>query len=221
MKKSTAPILKAVLCYKIAQWCHMAPAPVPIIPDDEVGEIIRDAIEDQHIIGWDNFLKGRISIKWKHAQALYIEALPTHNCFNKELWSSKVVTAIWSIFRLVWNSRNAHLHTDMMSTYGSVLNLQIRRAFRLRHSMFSTDQLLFHMSLQDRLLTSPTSKAMWLESVKIAVHDFTIIHKRSPCQRTITDFFQRQSTTDLDSDIPLLQVPIPTENDTDFIPVLI
>jgi hypothetical protein len=100
-------------------------------PDDEVGEIIRDAVEDQHIIGWDNFLKGRISIKWKHAQALYTEALPTQNCFNKELWSSKVITAIWSIFRLVWNSRNAHLHTEMLSTYGSVLDLQIRRAFLL------------------------------------------------------------------------------------------
>eukprot|EP00957_Ditylum_brightwellii_P019045 1433976-Ditylum_brightwellii.AAC.1 len=29
---------------------YMSPAPAPKIPDDEVGEIVRDAIEDQHII---------------------------------------------------------------------------------------------------------------------------------------------------------------------------
>ena len=77
------------------------------------------------------------------------------------------------------------------------------------------------MPLQERLLTSPASKAMWLESVKIAVHDFTIIHERSPCQRTITNFFQRQLTSDLNTTLSNLQVPIPAENATDYTPVLI
>eukprot|EP00957_Ditylum_brightwellii_P004073 309359-Ditylum_brightwellii.AAC.1 len=76
----------------------MSPAPVPRIPDDEVGEIIRDTVEDQNIIGWDNFLKGCISIKWKHAQAMYKDTIPTQTRFDKELWASKVISAIWSIF---------------------------------------------------------------------------------------------------------------------------
>eukprot|EP00957_Ditylum_brightwellii_P162625 12383153-Ditylum_brightwellii.AAC.1 len=36
----------------------MSPAPAPSIPDDEVGEIIRDVVEDQNIIGSDNFSRG-------------------------------------------------------------------------------------------------------------------------------------------------------------------
>eukprot|EP00957_Ditylum_brightwellii_P087437 6655391-Ditylum_brightwellii.AAC.1 len=60
------------------------------------------------------------------------------NCFDKELWVSKDITAIWSIFRLVWNSRNAHLHTEMSSTYGSVLDLQISNTLCSQLTNFSS-----------------------------------------------------------------------------------
>eukprot|EP00957_Ditylum_brightwellii_P025510 1928375-Ditylum_brightwellii.AAC.1 len=36
---------------------------------------------------------------------------------------------------------------------------------------------------------SDISKIAWLEAVKISEHDFTVIDKRTPCQRTITKMF--------------------------------
>eukprot|EP00957_Ditylum_brightwellii_P010407 787072-Ditylum_brightwellii.AAC.1 len=33
------------------------------------------------------------------------------------------------------------------------------------------------------------AKQLWLQVVDIAVHDYTIIHKRTPTQRQITQYF--------------------------------
>eukprot|EP00957_Ditylum_brightwellii_P164690 12539328-Ditylum_brightwellii.AAC.1 len=63
----------------------------------------------------------------------------------------------------------------MEESHFSILDKQVRKAFSLQHSMFESDQLLFHMPLADRLQTSHESKALWLQSVSIAIHDFTIV----------------------------------------------
>eukprot|EP00957_Ditylum_brightwellii_P148667 11318696-Ditylum_brightwellii.AAC.1 len=78
----------------------------------------------------------------------------------------------------------------MEVSHSSTLDKQVRKALSHQHSMFETDQLLFHMPLVDRLNTSTESKALWLQSVSIAVHDFTVVHERTPCQPTITIYFQ-------------------------------
>eukprot|EP00957_Ditylum_brightwellii_P086653 6593423-Ditylum_brightwellii.AAC.1 len=81
----------------------------------------------------------------------------------------------------------------MAEMYSTTLNKQVKKAFALQHSMFETDQLLFHMPRQDQLKCHHDTKAMWLESVKVAVHDFTVVHKRSLSRLTITSFFQHAS----------------------------
>eukprot|EP00957_Ditylum_brightwellii_P005908 448126-Ditylum_brightwellii.AAC.1 len=97
----TAPILCEVLYYKVAQWCKLPSIPVPLIPNNEVGDMVRDAMETQNGIGWDNFIKSRICIKWKFAQYMFKEAMPTFGRDDKEVWSSKVITALWNIFHLI------------------------------------------------------------------------------------------------------------------------
>eukprot|EP00957_Ditylum_brightwellii_P040906 3097203-Ditylum_brightwellii.AAC.1 len=60
--------------------------------EDEIGEVISRAVEDQHIIRWDNFMKEHIHHKWKIAQSMYHSALPKskkNKSFDRELWSSK------------------------------------------------------------------------------------------------------------------------------------
>eukprot|EP00957_Ditylum_brightwellii_P054087 4096749-Ditylum_brightwellii.AAC.1 len=62
---------------------------------------------------------------------------------------------------------------------------------------------------------------MWLNSVRIAANDFTIIHDRSPSQRTITDFFQQQALEDTNPLTSNVQAMIPKDDDSDFMPALI
>eukprot|EP00957_Ditylum_brightwellii_P052449 3977546-Ditylum_brightwellii.AAC.1 len=60
--------------------------------------------------------------------------------------------------------------------------------------MFASDRLLFYLDLTEHLRTSPESKRLWLESVKIVAHDFKVVHKQTPGQSVITDFFNRTAT---------------------------
>eukprot|EP00957_Ditylum_brightwellii_P023302 1758753-Ditylum_brightwellii.AAC.1 len=77
----------------------------------------------------------------------------------------------------------------MEDTTNLVMDKQVRKAFTLKHSMFTSDQLLFSTPLTEQLQTSHECNRLWLESVQIVVHDFTMFHKRSPSQQVVTDFF--------------------------------
>eukprot|EP00957_Ditylum_brightwellii_P173283 13192492-Ditylum_brightwellii.AAC.1 len=59
--------------------------------------------------------------------------------------------------------------------------------------MFASDCLIFHLDLAEHLKTSQESKRLWWELVKIAVHDFTGIHKHTPCQQVVMEFFTSPS----------------------------
>eukprot|EP00957_Ditylum_brightwellii_P091122 6937641-Ditylum_brightwellii.AAC.1 len=83
--------------------------------------------------------------------------------------------------------------------------------------MFASDRLLFHLDLTERLKTSPESKQLWLESVKIAVHDFKVVHKRTPAQSIITDFFNRKAT----EQITMAEQQKWQDTDMTYIPALI
>ena len=65
--------------------------------------------------------------------------------------------------------------------------------------MFASDRLLFQLDVNDRLQTTPESKRLWLESIRIAVHDFRVVHNRVPSQRTITEYFSTTTTDTRDS----------------------
>jgi len=88
-----------------------------------------------------------------------------------------------------------HLHTPMGNSSSSDLNKRVKYAYStLRHAMIKSDQFLFAKSLQERLDMSASSKLAWLEAVRIAEHNFTVINKRSPLQCTITELFEAQTT---------------------------
>eukprot|EP00957_Ditylum_brightwellii_P203128 15333328-Ditylum_brightwellii.AAC.1 len=64
------------MCYKIVQWCGMTTGPILRIAEDRIGEILCGAVDGQQTIGWDNFMKGYLSIKWKMTQTMYVNDPP-------------------------------------------------------------------------------------------------------------------------------------------------
>jgi hypothetical protein len=122
----------------------------------------------------------------------------------------KLITAIWTVFRTIWNSRNAHLHCSLDSDASSNLNKEITQAFRLySHSVSETDSLLFAKPISEILQMSNSSKQAWLASIQIAVRDFIIIKKRTPTQRAITEFF-----TPIPHETPTTSTALPTSTTT-------
>ena len=110
-------------------------------------------------------------------------------------WEKALVVLIWNCFYHVWTARNNILHNsshDLKET--SALNIQIWSAYAtLQHKLDSFDTALFTKPLEERLQTSPQSKAHWLASVNIAAHDFTKVRGRLPSQLTLTSFFPRMN----------------------------
>eukprot|EP00957_Ditylum_brightwellii_P194490 14813420-Ditylum_brightwellii.AAC.1 len=73
------------------------------------------------------------------------EAMLTFGGYDKEVWSSKVITALWNIFCLIWNERNTHLHTDMATTSSSTIDLQGSKTMWLRSvNIAVTDFTIIH-----------------------------------------------------------------------------
>eukprot|EP00957_Ditylum_brightwellii_P117292 8945646-Ditylum_brightwellii.AAC.1 len=71
-KMKTNGMVKRVLLYKIQQWCGVKTTP-PCIPSDELGDLLSDAVADQHELGWDNLMKGQISKTWSCTQAVHLK----------------------------------------------------------------------------------------------------------------------------------------------------
>eukprot|EP00957_Ditylum_brightwellii_P129618 9887752-Ditylum_brightwellii.AAC.1 len=93
----TAQILKQVLVYKVAQWWGIQ-LPCPKIPSNFIGDLISEAVEQQNNIGWDNFLKGCLSILWDKAQLKYHKHRPSTIAFLPQHWAKGVISATWHMF---------------------------------------------------------------------------------------------------------------------------
>eukprot|EP00957_Ditylum_brightwellii_P104059 7927745-Ditylum_brightwellii.AAC.1 len=55
---NTAPIIRQVLCYKVAQWCKLTSGTPPRLPTDATAEILSATVKIQQELGWHNFIKG-------------------------------------------------------------------------------------------------------------------------------------------------------------------
>eukprot|EP00957_Ditylum_brightwellii_P176782 13466444-Ditylum_brightwellii.AAC.1 len=75
IKMNTAPILCQVLFYKVSQWCKLPCGTPPHLPTDSTGNIVRDTVERQGQLSWDNFMKGRIAFEQCWSQAQYYLSL--------------------------------------------------------------------------------------------------------------------------------------------------
>eukprot|EP00957_Ditylum_brightwellii_P060317 4580463-Ditylum_brightwellii.AAC.1 len=144
--------------------------------------------------------KGRVSKQWSSVQGTFYAHMPDKckpRSFNEEIWSLKLITTIWNIFCEVWNVRNACLHAEMKKEPSPLIDKQVKKVYMLKHSMFSTDRLLFSKSLYNRLNTSHEFKVHWFASVRVAVHDFTVVCKRLPLQRVLNEFLNAVNNADV------------------------
>eukprot|EP00957_Ditylum_brightwellii_P137267 10465147-Ditylum_brightwellii.AAC.1 len=111
----------------------------------------------------------------------------------------------------------------MDDTTNLVMDKQVRKAVALKRSMFASNRLLFSTPLTEQLQTSHECKRLWLENVQIAMHYFIVVHKRSPSERVVTDFFQhiKQDRPPQHTHDDMSANYINDTNNTGYIPALI
>jgi len=63
-------------------------------------------ISQQATLGWNQFLRGRISKLWRQFYS-YFKALADP---NGDIWTKKLVLALWAHTESLWKHRNAKVH---------------------------------------------------------------------------------------------------------------
>eukprot|EP00957_Ditylum_brightwellii_P025787 1950608-Ditylum_brightwellii.AAC.1 len=98
------PILKQVLIYKVSQYLGMLGENIARIPNDQISSALSTALEVQAELGWDNFLKVRLSKQWKHVQQLYLhQAYPNSKINPASNWAKQLILSTWDIFQSAWS----------------------------------------------------------------------------------------------------------------------
>ena len=70
--------------------------------------LLQMAADEQDSIGWMNFVEGRLSQKWKNAQAAYYLSIDTNR--SARLWAEGLVQQLLSGVHKMWIARNAVVH---------------------------------------------------------------------------------------------------------------
>jgi hypothetical protein len=70
-----------------------------------------DLIQSQSSIGWNQLLRGRVSILWAKHIDEFLSSKPTsHPSSSGHLWVKSIFLTLWDQFFVLWEERNAVVH---------------------------------------------------------------------------------------------------------------
>lgn len=129
---------------------------------------VREAAEAQTRIGWDQFLKGRLSNKWgKCMRDKYANSPSLRRLESKQWFVKAVIHYFWAVYAKLWACRCARLHndTEVDSLSVEASDAKIRFFFGNKTMLFdSGDFDRFHMGIEHTLALHPTQKRAWLQT---------------------------------------------------------
>ena len=154
------------------------PSPAPH-PTQRASNLER-AYHRQTKIGWNNFMKGRISSAWGDIMREHYKDYPSKNpSINHRQFRETLITSLWTIYDKIWKVRNAMLHdpNDIEALGNVELNDRIRHYYDNSHDLLGPgDQHLFSENIQDQLSKSITIKRTWLRTADIRVKCTQLTH---------------------------------------------
>ena len=135
-------------------------------PNIQPHQEITLAIKQQEHIGWDHFVRGRLSKLWKVAQKTYQGQKYTSK------WPLLCIKAITNTTLKIWEIRNImKFGTDsqVMTNHQKRLKPKIMAYYDTYHQTIPrTQHKLFQVPLQIRLTFSPKENTQWIKTVKLA-----------------------------------------------------
>jgi len=222
--KTPKPVFDAIT-YGIHQWYRALQVQTaePIRPwqprqeyDNKYIHLIeptRRAFQSQTEIGWNNFMRGRISSLWLDTIRLSqpAEKIPTGSTtsFKPTTWSRALIKSSWELFENLWMTRNGIIHGEDQETAMTIardsLVDQVTTAFNFgRHTTLPADHTgLFNVHTLETLTTKSNQYLRcWLASYKVATNTWQQINDgrvnnpvdRGPTQTTLHRFGIDQSS---------------------------
>jgi hypothetical protein len=135
-------------------------------------------IKDQESIGWDHFLRGKLSRHWTQLQQDFIwRTVPTTH-FNSDAWLRLIIRLIFTACIDLWTIRNNERHgIDKNCTKKDLHAAQVVRDLRALYNMqpdvLAADRDLFRDSLEDHLTDNIHTIQQWVLSHRQIIHQST------------------------------------------------
>lgn len=104
--KYRTPEIEPLILAGVSVWFNCDPIPDP---SSSIGSTFTkmeiNAYNAQTKIGWDNFLKGRLSLAWECT-------LGIEDKLQIKKWSWMMISSNWDFFLNMWNQRNSDMHRE-------------------------------------------------------------------------------------------------------------
>jgi hypothetical protein len=168
------------------------------------------AYQEQTALGWDQFLRGRISLKWNCA-FLAGSNIKCGTTNEASRWAVKVIKALWTYSTALWKFRNSVVYGATKEDAKAKELEHLHQRVRHEYHLFSNDPFLVSpqfaslfskKSLQERLRMDIDSMTCWLRSVEEAKHHQA--NFRASLSKLSSRFFLNQSNAS-----PVMLHPFP------------
>jgi hypothetical protein len=201
----TDPALVTILSDGIDHWMQTGQRQLLIHPPDThpFSSQIADAIAHQNLLGWDQFLRGRISqhwatcqISWQHQQ---LTPRGPRRLHDADSWATLVVKWGISTFFSLWTHRNETAHTSVPTHTDPVaavrLKAKVRDLYSRKDDLPQADiHAYFSMPLSQFLSSSLHTLTVWIAHVdRIFIRHRKEIRQRQ--RRGLITFFFHPATT--------------------------
>jgi len=179
----TPPDVHTAITFGLKSWFNndrsYGPEPVirwppPDFPYQAAHAPIQAAFIEQCTIGWDEFLRGRISTKWGHIMQDFYKStdLGTNKTRNRLAWEVTVIKTTWNIFLSCWQKRNDIKYGANSSEHRQIQSLdvdqQIRHAYQHERNDVAPQHRGLFTNLNSTLTTTLNNKIAWLHSIRSA-----------------------------------------------------
>ena len=172
------PILEAILHGITTNCQHASPTELSthLTPSIKPSAIHLQAAFDEQTkhIGWDQFLRGRNSLRW--GSAFRSSWGPTlHSEIDHTPWCKLLILSLWEYSTTLWKHRNAVVHGRDKEKAAALTLASIKTKVALAYADFEADpyivsapfnSLFLKYSLKDRLKMSQDTLLSWLRSVE-------------------------------------------------------
>jgi hypothetical protein len=138
-KQHTPDIMANLICGSMHSWIDRTRIIPPTCdhPEEPITTALRQAFTAQRLIGWDQFLRGRIALKWKDVITAYYHERRPGPAFTPDQWMRTTINAIWTFALTLWRHRNAEYHGDQ----GNLTHERHRKLTALRATEVYRDTL--------------------------------------------------------------------------------
>jgi hypothetical protein len=157
-------ITKVILCYLS---CSLKQLPAPLLATivPNASPQLRQAVFSQNRIGWQNFLKGRLSTCWG---TLYQQTHthPTNlppSLVSSDSWGVRIIHLTWEFIIHMWYSRNDVEHSST-TQHQSLLKTRLLKKIGWLHELLPPEARYHFQHLDcNALQKSPMSNLYMLE----------------------------------------------------------